>query len=262
MSDFMVIKPRQWDSFQHYSDRSPKWIKLHRSLLDNFEYHSMQTMTKSITPMLWLISSEHNDGNIEVNLKRLAWRLRVTEDDVSESINELINNGFFEVVQSASNLLADCYQDDSNKLDSSYQHASNTLATRYQDASLEREIELEKNRNPPIVPPCQQVVTGHRKSASKVNHADAFEKFWASYGKKIGRGAAEKSWNTATRDPATIDLILSAVPRYVSATPDLTYRKHPSTWLNQRCWLDDLPAAPNDPGVDLWELAGLPRSIR
>ena len=34
----MVITPNNWGELQHYKDRSPPWIKLHKKLLDNFEW--------------------------------------------------------------------------------------------------------------------------------------------------------------------------------------------------------------------------------
>ena len=30
-----IIRPRNWHEFQHYHDRKPVWIKLHRSLLSD-----------------------------------------------------------------------------------------------------------------------------------------------------------------------------------------------------------------------------------
>ncbi len=107
----MVIKPKNWNEFQHYKDRNPPWIKLHKSLLDNYEFHALQLASKALAPCYWLLASEHPEGLITVDEKKLAWRFRSDELTIRATIKELILNGFFEVVQDASNALADRYQD-------------------------------------------------------------------------------------------------------------------------------------------------------
>lgn len=36
--------------------------------------------------------------------------------------------------------------------------------------------------------------------------------------------------------------IREKLPGYIAATPDVQFRKNPQTWLNGRCWEDELPA--------------------
>lgn len=107
----MVIKPKNWKEFQHYKDRNPPWIKLHKSLLDNYEFHSLQLASKALAPCYWLLASEHPEGFITVDARKLAWRFRTDEKTITETVKELIANGFFELVQGDSALLASCYQD-------------------------------------------------------------------------------------------------------------------------------------------------------
>lgn len=107
----MVIKPKNWKEFQHYKDRSPPWIKLHKSLLDNYEFHSLQLASKALAPCYWLLASEHQEGFITVDAKKLAWRFRSDEKTIRETVKELISSGFFELVQDASVAIADQYQD-------------------------------------------------------------------------------------------------------------------------------------------------------
>lgn len=103
----LCIKPKGWGHFQHYKNRRPPWIKLHRTILDDYEYQCLQLASKALAPCLWLIASEHDEGLIVVDLPKLSWRLRVDENTLRQSIIELINKGFFEV---ASGLLAECLQ--------------------------------------------------------------------------------------------------------------------------------------------------------
>jgi hypothetical protein len=42
----LKIKPKKWNEFQHYRDRDPTWIKLHKRLLDDCEFQSMPLASK------------------------------------------------------------------------------------------------------------------------------------------------------------------------------------------------------------------------
>lgn len=107
----MIIKPKNWDEFQHYKDRSPSWIKLHRNILDNYEFHLMQDASKALAMCLWLVASENLEGEIDANSTKLAFRLRMPKEKVENSLKELIDSGFFIVLQDASGVLAECLQD-------------------------------------------------------------------------------------------------------------------------------------------------------
>lgn len=102
-----MLKIKNWSDFQHYKDRAPPWVKLHHSLLDNFEFHCLPVASKALAPMLWLLASENLDGSIPDDLTEIAFRLRTTADDVQKALKPLIEKGF---VVSDSNVLADCYQ--------------------------------------------------------------------------------------------------------------------------------------------------------
>lgn len=107
MSEYTIIKPKNWANFQHYKDRSPSWIKLHKALLDDFEFHCLPLASRALAPMLWLLASEDSEGHIECNWKKLAFRLRVTTKEIEEAVNPLIENGFFDLVHDASKPLAE-----------------------------------------------------------------------------------------------------------------------------------------------------------
>ena len=67
-----------------------------------------------------------------------------------------------------------------------------------------------------------------------------FENFWSAYDKKVDRPATLKAWNRAKIDFEALQSVLKAVAAYVVATPDKKYRKNPATWLNGRCWNDEI----------------------
>ncbi len=102
-----MLRIKNWSEFQHYKDRAPPWVKLHHSLLDNFEFHSLPVASKALAPMLWLLASENLDGSISDDLSKVAFRLRTSVSDVQTALKPLLDKGF---VVSDSNVLADCQQ--------------------------------------------------------------------------------------------------------------------------------------------------------
>jgi len=106
----MQIRPKNWRDFQHYKDRNPPWIRLHKNLLDNFEFHSLPVASRALAPMLWLLASDNLDGFIDATVNKLAFRLRMSEQDVASALKPLIDNGFFEICHDCINVLAACLQ--------------------------------------------------------------------------------------------------------------------------------------------------------
>jgi hypothetical protein len=104
----MIIVPKNWATFQHYKDRSPAWIKLHRSILDDYEFSCLPVASRALAPLLWLLASEYEDGKIEASENKLAFRLRMSVEELREAIKPLIEGGFFVL---ASGALAGCKQD-------------------------------------------------------------------------------------------------------------------------------------------------------
>ena len=103
----MRLIPKNWRAFQHYGNRRPPWIKLHRELLDDREFMSLPMASKAIAPLLWLLASESEDGSFDADSEELAFRLRIASKDVEAGLKPLIDNGFF---LDASTLLAPCLQ--------------------------------------------------------------------------------------------------------------------------------------------------------
>ena len=87
------LTPKNWKSFQHYKDRSPMWIKLHRGLLDNPDYFRLSPDAGKALPLLWLLASE-KDG-ILPEAPDVAFRLRISEELASTILAEMVTRKFF-----------------------------------------------------------------------------------------------------------------------------------------------------------------------
>jgi hypothetical protein len=88
----LVLRVKNWSDFQHYKDRSPAWIKLHRTLLDNIDFYKLSDCAGRTLILLWLIASE-NDGKVP-EIKEAAWRLRMSPEKMASIYGELASGGF------------------------------------------------------------------------------------------------------------------------------------------------------------------------
>jgi hypothetical protein len=103
-----MMKPKNWSHFQHYKDRCPPWIKLHKELLNDRAFMTLPTASKALAPLLWLLASESKDGTFDASIDELTFRLRMPESDIKTGLKHLIDKGFF---VDDGEVLAECYQD-------------------------------------------------------------------------------------------------------------------------------------------------------
>lgn len=68
-----------------------------------------------------------------------------------------------------------------------------------------------------------------------------FDTFWKGYWRRVGRGAAEKSFKQAVKTPEQFERVIQALelqsPWMMARDSDK--RPYPATWLNQKRWEDD-----------------------
>jgi hypothetical protein len=104
------IEIRNWTKFQHYKDRSPPWVKLHKTLLDDRAWHALSGDASKLLAECWLLASDHPEGWIEMNTADLAWRLRRPDvPAVARMLEELARERLIVLVgHDASAVLAPC----------------------------------------------------------------------------------------------------------------------------------------------------------
>lgn len=66
-----------------------------------------------------------------------------------------------------------------------------------------------------------------------------WQTFWNNYDKKVGTSKAKDKFMAIPIDQ--MRNVCENALTYARSTPEVQYRKHPITWLNQKCWLDSLP---------------------
>ena len=75
-------------------------------------------------------------------------------------------------------------------------------------------------------------------SSSSDRKEKAFEMFWNLYDKKVSITKAKTSFMQLTLEE--MGKAIKSIKAYVESTPNKEYRKHPTTWINQRCWEDEI----------------------
>ena len=74
---------------------------------------------------------------------------------------------------------------------------------------------------------------------NKINIIDsAFNEWWNAYDKKVSKDKAITKWNILTNEEK--QLALKIVQDYVNSTPDKTFRKDPTTYLNNKSFNDEI----------------------
>ena len=100
--------------------------------------------------------------------------------------------------------------------------------------------------NPPTNPPTnpkeeeEEEEEEVKKKVNKLKIAVAleFDLFWNIYNKKVDKDKCLKAWNKINFKE--IPFILEKAKLYVNANTDIQYRKNPLTWLNGKCWNDEI----------------------
>jgi hypothetical protein len=195
------------------------------------ELSSDTKFTYAILKNRLTLSARNNwiDDNGEVYIffarKNIASILNTTVRTVARIISQLKEYNLIDVVQQGRGLPAKIYV---KKL------KPNTNASRndFIESNNEQEDEIKEEK---------QV---KEKSKTENKQQEYFSIFWASYPKKVGKGAAEKSWKKIKPTKDLLEKMLNAIE---TAKQSMQWNKdngqyipNPATWLNQKRWEDEI----------------------
>lgn len=178
---------KNWKEFQHYKDRNPTWIKLHKSLLDDYVFHRLPLASRALAPMLWLLSSESADGSIDYDIEMIAFRLRSSKADVIAGLNPLIDKGFIHEERDSSDALAESYH--------------KAIPEERREETYKSNTDTEKSRATRI-PPDFHVTQAHELFAAEHNYphpSTEIHKFIDHFKSKPGKDGTSLDWNARFR---------------------------------------------------------------
>jgi hypothetical protein len=215
----MLLKPKNWAVFQHYKDRCPPWIKLHRDLLNDRSFMRLPIASKALAPMLWLLASESKDGVFDGSLDELVFRLHITPKEYQDGVKPLIDNDFFILV---SGVLAGRKQ--------------TAIPETETETETERETETKKDKNKRgsrlaldfcFTKEWEQFCQQTRPELSPVKTFDQFKDYWIAQagqkGVKLDWFATWRNWVRSTSAPKQnpYDIVRLTVPSKNEPDPAL-----------------------------------------
>jgi hypothetical protein len=201
-------------SSECWKDRSPPWIKLHRTWLDNAEFHRLPVASRALAPMLWLLAAEYRGGEITASNEDIAWRFRMSADDFEAALNPLVERGFFS--------------------------SSVALADRKRDAMPETERETEEETKTEEETDSRSIVDRPTRAPSR------FDEFWKAYPHRDGpnpRKPAEAKFNALVKRRLDLGMLIDEVNKFAVAEKsrgNIGTRLIPQAtrWLNEQRWAD------------------------
>lgn len=168
-----------------------------------------------------------NDGAVYIfyTWDKLSEVMNISRRKIADTINQLKERNLIDVVRQGRGLPAKIYV---KKL------KPNAYASRndFIESNNEQEDEIKEEK---------QV---KKKSKTENKQQEYFSIFWASYPKKVGKGAAEKSWKKIKPTKDLLEKMLNAIE---TAKQSMQWNKdngqyipNPATWLNQKRWEDEI----------------------
>jgi len=84
------LRVKNWKQFQQYKDRDPKWIKLHRDILDDYEMDALDELAQLHLIKIWLLAAKL-DNKIPNDA---AWIARKIGARSEVQLDQLVTAGF------------------------------------------------------------------------------------------------------------------------------------------------------------------------
>lgn len=235
-----------------------KWIKLSTGILDDEKIIAIEDMPDGPTlcwfwiKLLALAGRQNHDGMIGLTDEipytevQLANRFRMNVATVQMGLRMFENYGMIEIINDM------IYTKNWAK----YQNVEGLEKIKEQNRirkanqrEREKQQKLEAAKAAPALPAGDDLSPIDRR----------FERFWKAYPRKVGKGAAEKSFKKYKPDDALTERMIVSVEAHKRSDQwkrdGGQYIPHPATWLNQRRWEDELETEeipfydPNPPKV-------------
>ena len=111
--------------------------------------------------------------------------------------------------------------------------------------------------------PARGSILKELKEKEQTRAREGFDQFWKSYPRKVGKPAALKAFKRLNVDAVLLTTILKAIDAQKRteqwSRDGGQYIPHPTTWLNQERWNDELPEKKPDEPYDSYAASPLKR---
>ena len=208
------------------------WIKLHRSITNHWLYTEKRKFSKfeawndillnvNFLPAKTIIKGKLiniNRGESIMSLETWGKRWSWDKSAVKRFLELLKKDNMIELKsETVTTRLTVCNYD-------TYQSKENEVDTQ---------MKRKRNADETHVIPIEEEEERKEEKENK-----SFDIFWNIYNKKIDTRKCKDKFEKLSEKERL--LILDVVQAYVDSKPDVQFRKNPLTWLNGKCWNDDL----------------------
>ena len=188
-------------------------------------------------------------------IKTLAKRIRTDERVTRKHMKDLRELGYIEVLDNSNGRRSNIYKVHVNpvKIDRSKKTGQKRQVTSDRSNPVKFDTPSNLYNEPSVEPPEKKGTNVPKENAapSSLSEGD-FPDFWLPCLKKVARPAALQAWKRMRKEKRTDLTALELVERYnkaveVSAAEKNGSKKfapHPSTWLNQDRWNDEIEEPP------------------
>lgn len=91
----------------------------------------------------------------------------------------------------------------------------------------------------------QNAINNNNNTNNDDNNENKFDRFWSVYPRHVAKAEARKKFEKLNPDDELFEVIINAVQRQKESEQWMKdngqYIPHPSTWIHQRRWEDDMP---------------------
>ena len=149
----------------------------------------------------------------------------------TNTLNDLVEWGFIIMIEKSKN------QYSSNIIAIVKNAKAHTIApTKALDKAMQKQ--LQKQSNSIVSIDKQEIEQETINNTNKTNTIFSFDEFWETYNKKTGRVNCERIYaRLKDKDYAKIK---ETLPIYLASVKDKQFLKNPQTYLNGKCWEDEI----------------------
>ena len=149
--------------------------------------------------------------------------------------DDLVSWGFFKVIELSKNQYSSNIIAISKKVKATEKQNESTVK------ALDKALGKHDTKHSESTGSIDKQVTIEQVTNKQVTIARSrFDTFWEAYAKKVDSKKCLDKWLKLSEQEQT--KALQVVADYVRSTPEVQFRKNPLTWLNGKCWNDDIRA--------------------
>jgi len=199
------------------------------TILDNTGLRDNRLSWKAKGLLAYLL---HLPDDWQVYIADLKNRSKDGRDATTSAINELIENNYISREQKKEKGQFSGYE--------YFVYESPELNNRSGSTVTENPKTVKQITENPTLLSTNNTKLLNKPNTNKIIEKDinVFNHLWDLYEKKVDRDKAYKAFKKVSKKD--IDLMLIHIPNYVKSTPDKTYRKMFSTYINGKCWNDEI----------------------